>query len=103
MTAHIEPFDTKLQKGSAIDEVEIRKIVLKVTERRRRAFRIKRIMTFAADEKRYINIDCCFSGKTAIKDAHELASYIEESVKKRFAETVVTVHMAPKKRKRDKI
>jgi len=103
VTAHIEPFDTKLQKGSAIDEVEIRKIVLKVTERRRRAFRIKRIVTYVADEKRYINIDCCFSGKTAIKDAHELASYIEESVKKRFAETVVTVHMEPKKRKRDKI
>jgi len=103
VTVHIEPFNTRLRKGSAIDEVEIRKIVLKVTERRRRAFQIKRIVTYIADEKRYININCCFSGKTAIKDAHELASYIEESVKKRFAETVVTVHMEPKKRKRDKI
>ena len=99
VTVHIEPFNIKLRKGSAIDEVEIRKIVLKVTERHRRAFRIKRIVTYVADEKRYINIDCCFSGKTSIKNAHELASHIEESVKKRFVETVVTVHMEPKKGK----
>ena len=97
VTVHIEPFNIKLRKGSAIDEGEIRKIVLKVTERHRQAFRIKRIVTYVADEKRYINIDCCFSGKTSIKDAHKLASHIEESVKKRFAETVVTVHMEPEK------
>ncbi len=100
VTAHIEPFNTKLQKGSAIDEVEIRKIIRKTAESRQHTFRIKRIVTYVADKKRYINIDCCFSEKTSIKNAHKLASHIEESVKKRFAETVVTVHMEPNKKEK---
>ena len=57
--------------------------------------RIKRIVTYAADGKRYINIDCCFTKQIQIKEAHRLASEIEKGTKDRFAGAVVTVHIEP--------
>jgi len=98
VTVHIEPFDTRLRKGTAVDESEMMKIVQKAAEKYKQTLQIRKIMTYVAKKRRYINIDCCFSGKPSIKDAHELASYIEEKVKERFAETTVTVHMEPKKK-----
>jgi len=100
VTVHIEPFDAEVQKGSAVDETEIRKIIHKTAESYRQVFRIRRIITYVADEKRYISIDCCFGEKTAIEDAHNLASRIEERVKKRFEESVVTVHMEPEQKEK---
>jgi divalent metal cation (Fe/Co/Zn/Cd) transporter len=55
-------------------------------------FRIKRIVTYVADNKRYINIDCRFTKQTSVDDAHKIASDIEEKVRAHFAETIVTVH-----------
>jgi len=101
VTVHIEPFDAKAKKVSAVDENEIRKIIYKIAESHRQVFRIRRIVTYIADKKRYINIDGCFRGKTEIEDAHKLASHIEESVKKRFEESVVTVHMEPEQKEKD--
>jgi len=95
VTVHIEPFDAKIKKGSAVDENEIRKIVHKATETHRQAFRIKRIVTYVAGKKRYINIDCCFTKQISIEDAHEVASQIEEKIREHFAETTVTVHIEP--------
>jgi divalent metal cation (Fe/Co/Zn/Cd) transporter len=52
-------------------------------------------LTYLADEKRYINIDCSFAGQISIEEAHEIASRIERNVKKQFAKTIVTVHIEP--------
>ena len=56
---------------------------------------IKKILTYAAEGKRYINLDCCFTKQVSITEAHEIASRIEEEIKERFADAVVTVHMEP--------
>jgi divalent metal cation (Fe/Co/Zn/Cd) transporter len=75
-----------------VHEDEIRKIISE-TAGTTQAYRIKEILTYVADKKRYINIDCLFSKQTSIEDAHKIASEIEEKVKAHFAETIVTVHM----------
>jgi cation diffusion facilitator family transporter len=98
VTVHIEPFSPKKRRGSTVNEEEIRKIVYSVAENFRQTFHIKRMVTYVADGKRYINIDCCFTGELSIEEAHKIASEIEEKIRKRFAETTVTVHMEPKKR-----
>jgi cation diffusion facilitator family transporter len=95
VTVHIEPFDTKVRKGSMVDEDEIKVIIRETAENYRQAFRIKRIVTYVADKKRYINIDCCFTRQISIEEAHRIASQIEDNLKKHFAETIVTVHMEP--------
>jgi len=98
VTVHIEPFSPKKRRGSTVNEEEIQKIVYKAAENFRQTFHIKRIVTYVADGKRYINIDCCFTEELSIEEAHKIASEIEEKIRKRFAETTVTVHMEPKKR-----
>jgi cation diffusion facilitator family transporter len=95
VTVHIEPFEVQLRKGSALNEREIREVVHKTAESFKHAFRIMRIVTYVAEEKRYINIDCCFTKQISVKDAHKIASQIERNIKKQFTETIVTVHMEP--------
>ena len=48
-----------------------------------------------ARKKLYINIDCSFAKQISLKDAHEMASQVEEQLREHFAETIVTVHMEP--------
>ncbi len=93
VTVHVEPFNTKPRKGPVTDEREIREIVHRTAEDCQQALRIKRIVTYIAGKKRYINIDCCFTEQISIEDAHETASKIEDRVKEHFTETEVTVHM----------
>jgi len=95
VTVHMEPFNAKVQKGSEVDEKEIRKIIWKTLEGFPQALRCKRILTYVADKKSYINIDCVFTSQISIKDAHKIASQIERNIKKQFAETIVTVHTEP--------
>jgi cation diffusion facilitator family transporter len=92
VTVHIEPYSAKRRKGPMVNEDEISKVIRETTQPEHEVFRIKRIVTYVADEKRYINIDCCFTKQISIEDAHKIASEIEERVKTRFAETIVTVH-----------
>lgn len=92
ITVHTEPFDTKLQKGSAVYEDEINRIIRKTVGAYRGTFRITRIVTYVADKKRYINMDCCFTKQISMEDAHKISSQIEENIKEHFAETIVTVH-----------
>jgi len=95
VAVHIEPFKAEAQKGSGLDEKEIRNIIQKTLKDFPHALRCKKILTYVADEKRYINIDCSFAGQVSIEDAHEMASRIERNIKKRFAKAIVTVHTEP--------
>ncbi|MEM1551663.1 MAG: cation diffusion facilitator family transporter [Candidatus Bathyarchaeia archaeon] len=96
VTVHIEPFDMK-QRGPAVDEREIQQVIYKTAENLQQVFSVKRIVTYVVGGKRYINIDCCFTSQISIEEAHKVASKIENGVKRRFTETIVTVHMEPKK------
>jgi len=96
VTVHIEPFDAK-QRGPAVDEREIQQVIYRTAESLQKVFTVKRIVTYVVGGKRYINIDCCFASQITIEEAHKVASKIENGVKRRFTETIVTVHMEPKK------
>jgi divalent metal cation (Fe/Co/Zn/Cd) transporter len=94
VTVHVEPFGVEV-RASEIDENELRKIIRKVADGVERNVYIKRVLTYAAEGKQYINLDCCFTKQVSIMEAHEIASRIEEEIKERFADAVVTVHMEP--------
>ena len=91
VTVHIEPYSSRKQLGPMVNEDEISRVIRETTQSSR-VFRIKRIVTYVADEKRHINIDCCFTKQISVEDAHKMASEVEEKVKAYFAETIVTAH-----------
>lgn len=95
VTVHIEPFDSTTQRGPSADESEIQRIIHGTAKNLQDVLMVKRVVTYVAGGKRYINVDCCFKGKISIEEAHRIASKIENGVKKRFTETIVTVHVEP--------
>lgn len=92
VAVHLEPYSTGERKGPRVNRDEIIKVINEITGLDRRVHHIKRVVTYVADKKRYINIDCSFSNQVSVEEAHKIASKIEENVKKRFVETIVTVH-----------
>jgi cation diffusion facilitator family transporter len=91
VAVHIEPYSARKRRGSTVNENEISRIIHEAAGSSG-VFHIKRIVTYVADNKRYINIDCRFTKQTSVEDAHKIASDIEEKVRAHFAETIVTVH-----------
>jgi cation diffusion facilitator family transporter len=94
VTVHVEPYGAEVH-ATEIDENELRKIIQKVVNDVEKNVYIKKIVTYAAEAKQYINLDCCFTKQVSITEAHEIASRIEEEIRERFEDAVVTVHMEP--------
>ncbi|MEM3705809.1 MAG: cation-efflux pump [Candidatus Bathyarchaeia archaeon] len=95
VTVHIEPYSMKKGRASEVSEKEIRKIIDDAVEEFPQALRCRRIVTYVADNRRYISIDCSFASQISIEEAHKIASKIERNVKKRFRKATVTVHTEP--------
>ncbi|MGD0995565.1 MAG: cation diffusion facilitator family transporter [Candidatus Bathyarchaeia archaeon] len=94
VTVHIEPSGMAVP-AAEVNEAQLRKVIYEVAKGIEGNLRIKRIVTYAAEGKRYINIDCCFTKQIHIKEAHRIASQVEKETKERFANAVVTVHIEP--------
>jgi cation diffusion facilitator family transporter len=97
VTVHMEPSGMSLARAE-VNEEEFKRIISDVAHSVAGVegnLRIKRIVTYLSDEKRYINMDCCFTNKVQIKDAHRIASQVEKETKDRFVNAVVTVHIEP--------
>jgi divalent metal cation (Fe/Co/Zn/Cd) transporter len=94
VTVHIEPSGIAVP-ATEVNETQLKKTIYEVAKGIAGNLRIKRIVTYAAEGKRYINIDCCFTKQIQIKEAHRIASQVEKETKERFANAVVTVHIEP--------
>ncbi|MGA2386245.1 MAG: cation diffusion facilitator family transporter [Candidatus Bathyarchaeia archaeon] len=94
VTVHLEPAGIAIP-ASQVEESQLNKVVGEVVNSVGANLRVKRIVTYGAEGKRYINIDCCFTKQIQIKEAHKIASQVEKETKERFANAVVTVHIEP--------
>jgi cation diffusion facilitator family transporter len=94
VTVHIEPAGVAIPSAE-VNETQLIKIVNDIARNIGGTLRIKRVITYSAGGKRYINIDCCFTGDLQIKDAHRLASQVEKETKEHFANAIVTAHIEP--------
>jgi divalent metal cation (Fe/Co/Zn/Cd) transporter len=73
----------------------VRRLIHGIADDYQRAFRVKRIVTYVAGQRRYINIDCSLTKQISVEEADRIASQIEEQIKEHFVETNVTVHLEP--------
>jgi len=93
VTVHIEPYGVEL--AAEIDESELKDVIDNLAKKVETSLRLKRTVTYAAEGKRYINIDCCFTKHVPLAEAHEIASQVEKKIAEYFADAVVTVHIEP--------
>jgi cation diffusion facilitator family transporter len=94
VTVHVEPYSVD-KHAAEIDEDELKKVIDHLAKKVKTSLRLKRTVTYAADGKRYINIDCCFTKHVPLTEAHEIASQVEKEIAEYFADAVVTVHIEP--------
>ena len=95
VTVHMEPAGVAIPPEQ-VNESQLQKIVHDAAKAVGENLQVKRVVTYAAEGKRYINIDCYFTKHVRIKDAHRIASLLEKETKEHFANAVVTVHIEPK-------
>ena len=98
VTVHIEPYapTPKTLRGTLIDDAQIHKIIRQVTEGYTTIVKVSRIMTYESEDKHYINIDCLFAKTASVDLVHDIVSDIEKEIRKRFEDTIVTIHSEPK-------
>jgi len=94
VTVHVEPYSVD-KHAAEIDEDELKRVIDQLAKKVKTSLRLKRTVTYAADGKRYINIDCCFTKHVPLTEAHEIASQVEKEIAECFADAVVTVHIEP--------
>ena len=94
ITVHVEPAGVTLA-GGEINDVQLTRIVETIAKNIADNLHIKKVVTYAAGSKRYINIDCCFTRQVQIIKAHKIASQIEKETKEKFVSSIVTVHIEP--------
>lgn len=94
VTVHVEPSGVTVPENM-VNEEQLRKVVTDATKSIAPNLKIKRIVTYASEGKRYINIDCCFTKYVKITEAHKIASQVEKETKEHFANAVVTIHIEP--------
>jgi cation diffusion facilitator family transporter len=94
VTVHVEPHGSEIRKME-IDEEELKKLIDELARKVKTSLRLKRTVTYSAEGKRYINVDCCFTKHVPLTEAHEIASQVEKEISEYFAGAVVTVHIEP--------
>ena len=94
VTVHVEPHGAEIRKAE-INEDELKKLIDKLAMKVKTSLRLKKTVTYSAEGKRYINVDCCFTKQVPLTEAHEIASQVEKEIAEYFAGAVVTVHIEP--------
>ena len=94
VTVHVEPHGAEIRKAE-IGEDEMKKLIDKLVKKIKTDLRLKKTVTYSAEGKRYINVDCCFTKHVPLTEAHEIASQVEKQISEYFAGAVVTVHIEP--------
>ena len=99
---HIEPSNIELKRGHIMDDKEINDLVKMVTEKYRNDLRIKRVVTYIANGKRYLGIECISEREIPVEEAHKISSEIENAITEKISNISVTVHMEANKSCRGK-
>jgi cation diffusion facilitator family transporter len=94
VTVHVEPHGAEIRKAE-ISEDEMKKLIDKLVKKIKTDLRLKKMVTYSAEGKRYINVDCCFTKHVPLTEAHEIASQVEKQISEYYAGAVVTVHIEP--------
>jgi len=95
VTVHIEPLLSKFRREFIVEDAEVRRMIRQIGEAHPDIRRVNRVVTYVSEKRRYINIDCSFDRNVSVDAVHDTVSHVEEEIKRRFKEAVVTIHAEP--------
>jgi cation diffusion facilitator family transporter len=98
VTVHLEPSMPESSKGTFVDNKYISETIRLVVQAYPDVIEISAITTYETEGKLHINVHCLFAGEAPISELHKMISQIEESVRQKISNAIVTIHPEPSSR-----
>ena len=98
VTVHIEPSRPERSHGTMVDDKSISDAVRSIVESHGIVAEISSIILYSTGDELRIDINCLFKGEENIAKIHDVVSRIEEDIKARFSNAIVTIHAEPSSR-----
>ena len=95
VTVHAEPDVPKLSRRFAVEEAQVRSSVRQIAMKYPDIQRLNRIVTYAGQNRLFINIDCSVDKRVPVEAIHHTVSHIEAEIRHKFKDAVVTIHVEP--------
>jgi divalent metal cation (Fe/Co/Zn/Cd) transporter len=73
----------------------MRRIIKQIAESNPSIKRVKRVVTYVSDGRRFINVDCLFDKGISVAKMHDTISHVEADIKSKFRGAIVTTHAEP--------
>lgn len=95
VTVHLEPSMPESSKGTFVDDKYISDTIRSVVQTYPDVIEISAITTYATEGKLHINVHCLFAREAPISEIHEMISKVENSVRQKISNAIVTIHPEP--------
>ena len=95
VTVHLEPSTPETSQGRIVYDKQITDSIRSIVQKYPDVLEISAITIYSAAEKLRINVHCLFKKNAPISDIHEMITRIEEEVKQKVGDAIVTVHPEP--------
>jgi cation diffusion facilitator family transporter len=95
VTVHLEPYAPTTRRGIAAEDADMRRIIKQIAESNPSIKRVKRVVTYVSDGRRFINVDCLFDKGISVEKMHDTVSHVEADIKSKFRGAIVTTHAEP--------
>lgn len=95
VTVHIEPYEAEAPQEISVKDTQVERMIRQIVAKHPSIKSVKRVVTYMSEKRRHINIDCAFDKGVSVEAMHDTVSHVEEEIKNRFKEAVVTIHAEP--------
>lgn len=95
VTVHIEPYAARVRREFKVDDDEVLRMIRQIVDAHSNIRSVKRAVTYVSEKRRYINIDCTFDKGVSVTAMHDTVTSVENEIKNRFKEAIVTIHAEP--------
>ncbi len=100
VTVHLEPYAPTTRRGFGAEDADMRRIIKQIAESNPSIKRVRRVVTYVSDGRRFINIDCLFDKGISVEKMHDTISHVEADIKSKFKGAIVTTHAEPSEKPR---
>ena len=95
VTVHIEPNLPNFSREFTVEDAQVQRMIEQIVKAHPEIRRVNRVVTYMSEKEPYINIDCGFDKDVSVSTMHEIVSHVEDEIKERFRDAVVTIHAEP--------
>lgn len=95
VTVHLEPSMPESTSGTMVDDRYISDTIRSIVQAYPAVFEISSVMIYSTGGKLHINVHCLFAGEEPVAEIHGMVSKIEEGIRQKFGNAIVTIHPEP--------